>query len=120
MCKDPAVSSLLASDLTPVNPIIFDSLDADMIKQTTLHTNGPTGPSGLDAHAWSGLCSSFKSASTALCVALACVGRRLASSDVNPEGVSAFVGCHLVSLDKCPGVRPIDIGEVKESLLRPS
>ena len=51
MCKDPHVSSLLADDLTPVNPIIFDSLDADMIKlQTALRTNGAAGPSGLDAH----------------------------------------------------------------------
>ena len=66
-----------------------------MIKQTALHTNSAAGPSGLDAHAWRKLCSSFKSA-TALCVALACVGHRLATSDVNPEGVSAFVACRLV------------------------
>ena len=82
-----------------------------MIKQTALHTNGAAGPSGLDAHAWRKLCSSFKSA-TALYVALACVGHCLATSDVNPEGVSAFVACRLVPLDKCPGVRPIGIGEV--------
>ena len=111
LCKDPPVSSLLAGDLTPVNPIIFEGLDADMIKQTALHTNGAAGPSGLDAHTWMRLCSFFKSASTALCVALACVGRRLATSDVNPERVSVFVACHLIPLDKCPGVRPIGICE---------
>ena len=82
-----------------------------MIKQTALHTNSAAGPSGLDAHAWRRHCSSFKSATT-LYVALACVGHRLATSDVNPEGVSAFVACRLVPLDKCPGVRPIGIGEV--------
>ena len=85
-CKDPPVSSLPAGDLTPVNPIIFEGLDADMIKQIALHTNGAAGPSGLDAHAWRRLCSSFKSASIALCVALACVGGRLVTSDINPEG----------------------------------
>ena len=117
MCKDPPVSSLLAGDLTPVNPIIFKGLDADMIKQTALHTNGAAGPSGLDAHAWRRLCSSFKSASSALCVALACVGRCLATSDVNPEGVSAFVACHLVPLDKCPGVRPNGIRDIPRRII---
>ena len=48
------------------------------------------------------LCSSFKSASSALCAALACVGCRLATNDVGPDGVSAFVACCLFPLDKCP------------------
>ena len=117
MCKDPPVSSLLAGDSAPVNPIIFDSLDADVIKQTALHTSDAAGPSGLDAHTWKRLCSSFKFASSALCAALACVGRCLATSDVNPESVSVFVACHLVPLDKCPGVRPIGIGEVPRKII---
>ena len=64
-----------------------------------------------------GDCSPFRSASTALCVALARVGRHLATSDVNPEGVSAFVACCLVPLDKCPSVRPIGIGEVPQRII---
>ena len=40
------------------------------------------------------------------------MGRRIATTAVNPEGLSAFVACRLIPLDKCPGVRPIGVGEV--------
>ena len=31
---------------------------------------------------------------------------------VDPEGLTSFVACRLIALDKCPGVRPIGVGEV--------
>ena len=36
----------------------------------------------------------------------------LCSSLVNSESISAFVACRLIPLNKCPGVRPIGLGEV--------
>ena len=36
---------------------------------------------------------------------------QLCTSYVNPDGLSDFVACRLIALDKCPGVRPIGIGE---------
>ncbi len=36
---------------------------------------------------------------------------------VHPEGLSAFVACRLIPLDKCPGVRPIGVGEVPRRIL---
>ena len=47
-----------------IHPIIFDSIDARLIRSTALKTSGAAGPSGLDAHAWWRLCTAFKSAST--------------------------------------------------------
>ena len=77
---------------------------------------GAAGLSGLDAHAWRKLCSSFNS-SKDLCSALANVGRRLCTSNINPDHLSAFVECRLIPLNKCPGVRPIGIGEVHRRII---
>ena len=37
---------------------------------------------------------------------------RLCTTLVHPDGLSAFVACHLIPLNKNPGVRPIGIGEL--------
>ena len=110
--RPPHSSTLLDSTPDPVNPIIFDGLNADAIRSALLRTAGADGPSGLDATAWRHLCCSFKSASVALCSALAVVGHCLCTEVVHPDGLSAFVACHLIPLDKQPDVRPIGIGEV--------
>ena len=33
------------------HPVIFESIDAALIRSTSLHTHGAAGPSGLDAYA---------------------------------------------------------------------
>ena len=75
-----------------------------------METEGAAGPSGLDATAWRHLCCSFQS-SFDLCAALASVAKRICTTFIDPKCLSAFVACRLVPLDKCPGVRPIGIGE---------
>ena len=82
-----------------------------------MHTQGAAGLSSLDAYAWRRLCSSFKSASYDLCHALAAVGWRICSSNVHPDDLSAFVTCRLIPLNKCPGVRPIGVGEVPRRII---
>lgn len=114
----PASSEILLSEAQQItHPIIFDSLNADLILKAAFKTKGAAGLSGLDAFAWRRLCSSFKSASMDLCYALAAVGRRMCTPLVNPEGLSAFVACRLIPLDKSPGVRPIGIGEVPRRII---
>ena len=115
--NDSVASSLIDGEPRAINPITFEGLDADSIRQVALHTHGAAGPSDLDAYAWRRLCSSFKSASNSLCIALADVGRRIATTNVNPEGLKAFVACRLIPLDKCPGVRPIGVGEVPRRII---
>ena len=109
-------SSLLTSSSEPdlFNPIIFENLDADTIRCAAMHTQSSANPSGLDSFAWRRLCSSFGSVSHELCSALAAV---VCSSVVNPESISALVACRLIPLDKCPGVRPIGVGEVPRRII---
>ena len=63
------------------------------------------------------MCTSFQQDSTELCEALANVCKRICFSFVDPESLTAFVACRLIALDKCPGVRPIGIGEVIRRIL---
>ena len=100
-----------------IHPILYDNLNGDAILQAALRTQGAAGPAGLDAYAWRRMCTSFKSASRDLCQALAAVGRRICTTHVHPDGLEAFVASRLIPLDKCPGVRPIGVGEVPRRII---
>lgn len=82
-----------------------------MILSVSLNTDGATKPSGINAAGWKRLLSSFQRELVELCEAVAMLARRISSHDVAPAGLTAFTTCRLVALDKCPGERPIGIGE---------
>ena len=115
--QPPAPQSLISFIPDPTDPINFDSSNADAIHHAALRMQGSGGPSGLDAFAWRRFCSSFGQASHDLCSALAAVGRRICSSLVSTESIGAFVACRLIPLNKCPGVRPIGVGEVPRRII---
>ena len=94
-----------------------ETIDGPLIRRTILRMDGAAGPSGLDAAAWKRLCTSFKAASADLCEALASVARRICSSYLDPSGLTVFIACHLVALNKCPGVQPIGIGETPRRII---
>ena len=48
---------------------------------------------------------------------LALVAQYLCTNVVDPDGVSALVACRLIALNKCPGVRPIGVGEVVRRII---
>ena len=91
--------------------------DANCIRTAALNTKGPAGPSGFDAHCWRRLCTSFHAASRELCHSLALLARRLCTTFVDHNGLSAFFACRLIALDKCPGVRPIGICETARRII---
>ena len=105
--------AIYSSDSPPPNvyPVIFEELNAQWIRSAALQTAGAGGPSGTDALSWRRLCTSFKWSSDELCYSLSHVAKKLCSSFVDPEGLSALLACRLVALDKNPGVRPIGICE---------
>ena len=45
------------------------------------------------------------------------MARRLCSTFIDPLCLSSFVACHLIALDKNPGVRPIDICETVRQIV---
>ena len=96
------------------DPIVYEQITGEAIRQAAMHTHGAAGPSGVDAYAWRRFCSSFQSASTDLCNALAAVASTVS---VHPNSLTAFVACRLIPLNKNPGVRPIGIGEVSRRII---
>ena len=121
--KHPARQPLHPSTIIDIehpptqHSIIIEEITGTSILNSTLHTEGSAGPSGLDASAMKRMCTSFQTASFNLCEALAKVARRIASSCVDPEPLKPLTACRLIALDKCPGVRPIGIGEVSRRII---
>ena len=111
------IGSTLQGVPPEIHPVIFDSIDSRLIRSTALKTSGAARPSGLDAYAWRRLCNSFKSSSDTLCHALAQVAKRLCSSLIDPQLTSPILACRLIALDKCPGVRPIGIGDTARRII---
>ena len=99
------------------HPVIFESITAESIRAAALHTQGAAGPSGLDAISWRRLCTAFGQKSNDLCRALAAAARRISTTFVDPSTLLAYTSCRLIPLDKCPGVRPIGIGEVVRRII---
>ena len=77
---------------------------------TDFHTNATADPSGLGTYSIRTLLF-FKFSSNSF-IALAGVGHHIASTSVNPKGLSVLVACRFIPLDKCPAVKPIRLGEV--------
>ena len=99
------------------HPVVFEVLDGALIRNAALRTRGAAGPSGLDAFGWRRLCTSFQQASDDLCCSLALVACKLCTSCVDLDGIIALVACHLIALNKCPGVRPIGVGEMVRRII---
>ena len=115
----PATTDALLPDIDPtqVHPVIYDMIDASCIRTAALNTKGAAGPSGLDTHCWRRLCTSFHATSRELCHSLALLTKRLCTTFVDHKGLSAFLACRLIAIDKCPGVRPIGICETARRII---
>ena len=55
--KPESPDSTLHGPPPEIHPIVFDSIDARLIRSTELRTSGAAGSSGLDAHSWWRLCT---------------------------------------------------------------
>ena len=79
--------------------------------------DGAGGPSGIDGLGWKRLCTAFGPHSADLCNSLASTAKRLCTEYVDPKGIEALVASKLIALDKCPGIRPIGVGETVRRII---
>ena len=100
-----------------VHPVFFEQIDASLIRKTVLRCKGAAGPSGLDASAWRRLCTSFGVVSDSLCCSLALSAIRLCTELVDPSLISPLLASRLIAINKCPGVRPIGIGDTSRRII---
>ncbi len=79
-----------------VHPVVFDSINAAVIRNAALHTAGAAGPSGIDARDGgdSALLSSLH-----LCHSLALLAKRISTTYLDPKGLSPFLACRLIALN---------------------
>ena len=106
----------------PINKIpanFFDSIDEQSITKAAQLTKGGAGPSHLDAKQYRHilLSNKYKSENKRLREQIAKLARKLATTILDPTTLEALVCCRLVPLDKCPGIRPIGIGEVLRRII---
>ena len=98
------------------HPIAFESISATTIRQTIERMSGSAGPSGLElVPGKECVCHSINPPANFVTIVLLC--KRLCTQYFDPDGTKTLVACRLIALDKCPGVRPIGVGECLRRLI---
>ena len=116
--KHPPPAAILPETLLhgPINEVdasFFSNIDEQNIFRATKLTSGAAGPSQADAAFFKYILTSknFKNEAKNLREQIARLAKKLATQYVDPKSIEAYVNCRLIPVNKCPGVRPIDIGE---------
>ena len=113
-------SILLTGVPQDVHPIMFAGLDEEMIRKAAIKTNGGSGPSTMDTGGWRRiLCSNnFSDTNVDLRKAIANFIKKICTEQVSAVSIKAFVACRLIPLDKNPGLRPMEVGEILHRITR--
>ena len=99
-------------------PFLEDSEITESHILTIAHQlQGGTGPGGCNASHWQDLLLRYGTSSTRLRNSVAGLCCHLCNSIVPWDSIRALVASRLIALDKCPGVRPIGIGEMLRRII---
>ena len=111
----PSHSALLPESTLPV----LEDLDINggHVLSVARTIQGGAGPGGCDSTHWQDALLRFGPSSERLRDSVAALGRQLANTIVPWVHVWALMANRLIALDKCPGVRPVGIGEALRRVL---
>ena len=107
--------SLLYGPLDIIASGVFDLIDEQTIYNAAMKTRGSSGPSGMDAELYRRvLCSkNFNTEGKLLKEEIASMTRNLLKHSL----LECYNSCTLIPLDKDPGVRPIEVGEILRRII---
>ena len=99
--REPSPDALLQGPVMDVEPVAFERINGNAIYRAALHCKGSGGPSGANADCWKRvLCGKgFKSHSKRLCDAIANIGKRMCTENIEPQHLQAFNASRLIPLD---------------------
>ena len=110
--------ALITGDVPPtVHPVFYDAIDGDLIRRCAIRTSGGAGASQQEDSLWHKMTTAFKDSSAGLCQAVADFARRLSTAYVDPASLAALLANRGIAIDKCPGLRPVGVGEILRRII---
>ena len=106
----PPIEELEPYEVVPVMPSL--DITVDVVEKIAKKMSGAAGPGGTDAIALQHWLLRFGVESALLREAVASFARFMANGSPPFAAYRAIVSNRLVALDKCPGVRPLGVGEI--------
>src|SRR5436190_11021138 len=88
-----------------------------VVERVARKLHGGGGPGGSNSEQWSDFLLRYGKKSYSLRDAVAALANELCNNEVEWKRIHALMSCRLIALDKCPGVRPIGIGESLRRIL---
>lgn len=108
-------SVFMKCDVLP--PLLDLDITVDYVESVAHQIQGSAGPGGSTALQWHGYLLRYGLSSAHLWDAVAKLAHHLANGIVEWESYHALMASCLISLDKCPGIHPIGIGEALQQIL---
>ena len=109
--------SLLFIPCDSLPPLLDLDLTTAYVEKVAHQIQGSAGPGGSTALHWHCFLLHYGTSSSRLRDAVAGLACRLSNGIVAWDEIRALMSCRLLALDKCPGVRPIGVGEVLQRIL---
>ena len=111
----PPKSALLVSEQLPMLEDV--EITGAHILKVARTIQGGVGPGGSDASIWQEALLQYGAHSEWLRESVASLSRRISNSIVPWYDLRALMASRMIALDKCPGVRPIGIGETLRRII---